>query len=102
LESHDYIFWCGDFNFRLDMEREEVKDLISRQEWSLLLEKDQLCVEKNKGNVFEGYNEGNIAFAPTYKYDLFSEDYDTSEKCRVPAWTDRVLWRRRQPIANMG
>jgi synaptojanin len=26
---------------------------------------------------------------------LFSEDYDTSEKCRAPAWTDRVLWRRR-------
>lgn len=26
---------------------------------------------------------------------MFSEDYDTSEKCRAPAWTDRVLWRRR-------
>ena len=35
-------------------------------------------------------------FAPTYKYDLFSEDYDTSEKCRTPAWTDRVLWKRRK------
>ena len=31
------------------------------------------------------------------RYDLFSDDYDTSEKARVPAWTDRVLWKRRKP-----
>ena len=47
--------------------------------------------------MFRAFNEGEIAFAPTYKYDLFSEDYDTSEKMRIPAWTDRVLWRRRKP-----
>ena len=29
------------------------------------------------------------------RYDLFSDDYDTSEKCRAPAYTDRVLFRRR-------
>lgn len=46
--------------------------------------------------VFRGFIEGNIDFAPTYKYDLFSEDYDTSEKCRTPAWTDRILWKRRK------
>lgn len=101
MESHDYIFWCGDFNFRLDMEREEVKDLISRQEWPLLLKKDQLLMEKEKGNVFDGYEEGEIAFPPTYKYDLFSVDYDTSEKCRIPAWTDRVLWKRKMPLSDM-
>ena len=47
--------------------------------------------------MFRAFIEGKIAFAPTYKYDLFSEDYDTSEKLRIPAWTDRVLWRRRKP-----
>lgn len=47
--------------------------------------------------MFRGYIEGQLEFAPTYKYDLFSDDYDTSEKMRIPAWTDRVLWRRRKP-----
>lgn len=47
--------------------------------------------------MFRGYHEGKLHFAPTYKYDLFSDDYDTSEKMRIPAWTDRVLWRRRKP-----
>jgi len=80
------------------MDREEVREYIGRQDWPTLVQKDQLTVEREKGNVFEGYQEGEINFAPTYKYDLFSEDYDTSEKCRVPAWTDRVLWRRRTPL----
>ena len=62
----------------------------------------QLTIERNEGNVFQGFNEGDIEFAPTYKYDLFSEDYDTSEKCRVPAWTDRILWRRRKPDPAQG
>uniref|UniRef100_A0A1I7WMJ2 phosphoinositide 5-phosphatase n=1 Tax=Heterorhabditis bacteriophora TaxID=37862 RepID=A0A1I7WMJ2_HETBA len=25
-----------------------------------------------------------------------SDDYDTSEKCRAPAWTDRVLWKEQR------
>ena len=53
-------------------------------------------VSCNFFQVFNNYIEGPINFAPTYKYDLFSDDFDTSEKMRSPAWTDRVLWRRKK------
>ncbi|XP_061483783.1 synaptojanin-1 isoform X3 [Rhineura floridana] len=96
LFSHDYVFWCGDFNYRIDLPNEEVKELIRQQNWDALIAGDQLINQKNIGQIFRGFLEGKIAFAPTYKYDLFSDDYDTSEKCRTPAWTDRVLWRRRK------
>nr|XP_035938435.1 synaptojanin-1 isoform X6 [Halichoerus grypus] len=96
LFSHDYVFWCGDFNYRIDLPNEEVKDLIRQQNWDSLIAGDQLINQKNAGQIFRGFLEGKVTFAPTYKYDLFSDDYDTSEKCRTPAWTDRVLWRRRK------
>ncbi|CAJ1063874.1 synaptojanin-1 isoform X2 [Xyrichtys novacula] len=96
LYSHDYVFWCGDFNYRISLPNEEVKDLIKQQSWDALMAGDQLLDQKNAGLVFRGFIEGKLDFAPTYKYDLFSEDYDTSEKCRTPAWTDRILWKRRK------
>ncbi|XP_053500582.1 synaptojanin-1 isoform X2 [Ictalurus furcatus] len=96
LYSHDYVFWCGDFNYRINLPNEEVKELIRQQNWDALITGDQLVEQKNAGQVFRGFIEGKLDFAPTYKYDLFSDDYDTSEKCRTPAWTDRVLWKRRK------
>ena len=55
----------------------------------------------HSSQAFFGYIEGALDFAPTFKYDDFSEDYDTSEKCRVPAWCDRVLWKRK-PFVPLG
>lgn len=96
LNSHDYIFWCGDFNYRVNMDKDEMKELIKNKCYDLILQNDQLLIEQKAGNVFKNFVEGPITFPPTYKYDLFSDDYDTSDKCRAPAWTDRVLWKRRK------
>ncbi|XP_077298589.1 synaptojanin [Arctopsyche grandis] len=100
LNSHDYVFWCGDFNYRIDMDKDEIKELVRDGNLQAILEHDQLNKQKNLGNVFKNCFEGDITFPPTYKYDLFSEDYDTSEKCRAPAWTDRILWKSRKSVSE--
>ncbi|KAJ2949842.1 hypothetical protein O0L34_g11158 [Tuta absoluta] len=96
LYSHDYVFWCGDFNYRIDLDKDEVRLLVAQNNMQRLLENDQLLKQKAQDLVFKNCFEGEITFPPTYKYDLFSDDYDTSEKCRAPAWTDRILWRSRK------
>ena len=97
LLSHDYVFWCGDFNYRISLPRDEVIYALKNDDYAELKAADQLLVEHGAGNTFQGFSEGELSFPPTYKYDLFSDDFDTSEKARCPAWTDRVLWRRRKP-----
>ncbi|NXE88307.1 SYNJ2 protein, partial [Menura novaehollandiae] len=94
--SHDYVFWCGDFNYRIDLTYDEVFYFLKRQDWKTLLEFDQLQQQKSSGKIFKDFHEGTINFGPTYKYDVGSEAYDTSDKCRTPAWTDRVLWWRKK------
>jgi len=38
-------------------------------------------------SAFGGYEEGPLLFRPTYRYDVGTDNYDTSEKMRIPAWT---------------
>lgn len=52
LKSHDYVFWCGDFNYRVDMNKDEMKELIKLGEIDTILENDQLKVRKLKFRQF--------------------------------------------------
>ncbi|EDO43425.1 predicted protein [Nematostella vectensis] len=100
-DRFDRVFWLGDFNFRVDMERTEVDKLIATYQeqespdYKELLKKDQLSRLMSKEEVFIGFSEHPISFAPTYKLDIQTDDYDTSSKMRVPSWTDRVLYKSR-------
>ncbi|PKI62129.1 hypothetical protein CRG98_017502 [Punica granatum] len=96
--DHDKIIWLGDLNYRLASRWSDMHKLLKKKDWQALLEKDQLRMEQRAGGVFEGWEEGKISFAPTYKYLSNSDHYaiqssKSKEKRRAPAWCDRLLWR---------
>ncbi|XP_070591642.1 inositol polyphosphate 5-phosphatase K [Erythrolamprus reginae] len=96
--DHELLFWFGDLNFRIeDYGLHFIRESISSSRFSLLWEKDQLNMARKKIFFLQEFSEGPLKFKPTYKFDLHSDEYDTSEKRRKPAWTDRILWRVKSP-----
>ncbi|BGP44054.1 hypothetical protein JCM10449v2_008111 [Rhodotorula kratochvilovae] len=74
----EVLVWLGDLNYRIDLPRVDVDRM--------------LRVQKQHGLAFQGFEEAPITFPPTFKFDNGTQDYDTSEKQRVPSWTDRILY----------
>jgi endonuclease/exonuclease/phosphatase family metal-dependent hydrolase len=91
IDDHDSIIWLGDFNYRIGLGHEKVRQLIAAGDLETLYANDQLNLQMVAGVAFPFYSESRIAFLPTYKFDVGTDDYDTSEKNRIPAWTDRIL-----------
>ncbi|RPD80946.1 inositol polyphosphate phosphatase [Lentinus tigrinus ALCF2SS1-7] len=93
IDSHQNVIWLADTNYRIDLDNERVRTLALMDDFDGLLAADQLRRAIDDGEVFNGYQEGPLLFQPTYKYDLHSDNYDTGEKMRIPAWTDRILFK---------
>ncbi|KAE8268536.1 hypothetical protein A4X09_0g3804 [Tilletia walkeri] len=123
--SHDFVFFLGDLNWRLDdVPTDEVRRRASAGQFRTLVGFDGLVRDRvwearrrkldfGKGgdaaspftqtnedeggpgsNPLRTFEEGKVdGFAPTYKYDVGTDVWDSSEKMRSPAWCDRVLWR---------
>ena len=86
----------GDLNYRIDtMGRDTVVKAVNTNNFARLLERDQLLVSRRRNPLFKvrAFKELPITFAPTYKYDVGTDRYDTSEKRRAPAWCDRIMFR---------
>ncbi|KAG0465609.1 hypothetical protein HPP92_019773 [Vanilla planifolia] len=103
LSEADMVVFLGDFNYRLyGITYDEARDLVSQRCFDWLREKDQLRAEMRSGKIFQGLREGQITFPPTYKFQRHQpglSGYDSSEKKRIPAWCDRILYRDSRSIS---
>lgn len=94
--DHELCLLNGDLNYRIDtMSRDTVVIAVKQNNLAKLLERDQLLVARRRNPAFKlrAFDEMPIEFPPTYKYDVGTDNYDTSEKKRSPAWCDRLLHR---------
>uniref|UniRef100_A0A673ZPL9 phosphatidylinositol-3,4,5-trisphosphate 5-phosphatase n=1 Tax=Salmo trutta TaxID=8032 RepID=A0A673ZPL9_SALTR len=95
-----HLFWCGDLNYRLDLDVQDILKHVSKREFDELMCADQLTRERHKRKAFLNFKEEKIAFPPTYRYERGSRDsylwqkYKTSGvRVNVPSWCDRILWK---------
>jgi len=100
FDSVDRVFFCGDLNYRVDLPRECAEFTVlhgdSPDELDTGIEMkphDQLYRTLAGRRAFTGFSEGKVTFAPTFKFDKDTGEYDTSHKQRIPAWTDRILFK---------
>ncbi len=92
MNQYDLVIFSGDLNYRINMDKEEVKKYINNKDIEPLLEKDQLYSALNNKEIdLDDFYEGKITFMPTYKFMDGTNEYDYS--IRVPGWTDRILYR---------
>ncbi|XP_064547101.1 inositol polyphosphate 5-phosphatase K [Drosophila montana] len=93
IYDHDYVFWFGDLNFRLEGSDSatEVRDALSDEhKHEALLQRDQLYqVREHTQQAFQVLHERLPAFPPTFKFKEGTSEYDMK---RRPAWTDRIMY----------
>uniref|UniRef100_A0A673CSS7 phosphatidylinositol-3,4,5-trisphosphate 5-phosphatase n=1 Tax=Sphaeramia orbicularis TaxID=375764 RepID=A0A673CSS7_9TELE len=105
-----HLFWLGDLNYRVEFQSTEAEYMVTKikqQQYQELLNKDQLSMEKNDGKVFLHFDEEEITFAPTYRFErdtrekyAYTKAKATGTKYNLPSWCDRVL-RKSYPLVHV-
>ncbi|KAM7388680.1 hypothetical protein PAMP_024840 [Pampus punctatissimus] len=105
-----HLFWLGDLNYRVELpstEAEYIVTKIKQQQYQEILSKDQLSMERDDGKVFLHFDEEEITFAPTYRFErdtrekyAYTKAKATGTKYNLPSWCDRVL-RKSYPLVHV-
>ncbi|WFC97187.1 hypothetical protein MBRA1_003853 [Malassezia brasiliensis] len=66
----DHVFWCGDLNFRVEINRKDADALIQQKAYHRAFQYDQLQRAMHEGKIFQHFEEAPITFPPTYKFDI--------------------------------
>lgn len=96
--DHRVVVLSGDLNYRIELSRDHCLEWIAQGNQAGLLLKDQLSREMRQNPAFRlrHFMEAPITFLPTYKFKNFTNEWDPSEKRRVPSYCDRILWHCRR------
>ncbi|CAG8436067.1 751_t:CDS:2 [Ambispora gerdemannii] len=102
IYDSDYLFFFGDLNYRISLEHPthppitlvSLVNTLRERQHHRLSHYDQLSIARTTGSTLHGFEEGQLSFAPTYKFHTGSNEYNT--ELRIPGWCDRILyfWHR--------
>jgi hypothetical protein len=95
--------FSGDMNYRIEQRRDVILPLVTARDFPSMIAHDQLTREMRTNRAFRlrlFHEAGPLDFPPTYKYDRNSDEFDSSDKARPPAWCDRVLYRSMEDIMH--
>lgn len=70
------MFFLGDLNYRVELPREVVLEHVSNGNYEPLYDKDQLNKQIQSGSAFNDFKEGRITFAPTFKFEKGTSQYE--------------------------
>ena len=118
-----HLFLSGDLNYRISTSAPPAGapfpsfDADSPHHWATFLRRDQLTQERTAGRTLTGLSEAEVAFGPSYKYDVLDDAAGAENEVaareegevpwkwaphRWPSWCDRILyldvpsWTRRR------
>ncbi|XP_063298446.1 phosphatidylinositol 3,4,5-trisphosphate 5-phosphatase 1 isoform X1 [Pelobates fuscus] len=98
-----HLFWLGDLNYRIQLPNSAAENIVQKikmQQHQELLSYDQLNMERKESQIFLHFNEEEITFPPTYRFErgsreryCYTKQKATGMKYNLPSWCDRVLWK---------
>ncbi|ETO21252.1 hypothetical protein RFI_15953, partial [Reticulomyxa filosa] len=91
LHQFHHVIFFGDMNYRVGKEFDKVCDLIKKEKWIDIVQYDQLAFQMQKKQVFDGFKEGMIDFAPTYRWER-DENVISNKREQAPSYCDRILY----------
>lgn len=92
-DQFDFVLWMGDFNYRINCSGVKLRKFLLNKQLNELLLMDQLKQETISHRLkINNFNEAEIKFFPTYKYEKNSNILMIDEKkLKIPGWTDRIM-----------
>ncbi|ETO15716.1 hypothetical protein RFI_21648, partial [Reticulomyxa filosa] len=91
LHQFHHVFFFGDMNYRVEKDFDKVCDLIKKKKWTDIVQFDQLIYQMQRQQVFYGFKEGTINFAPTYRWERY-DNIISNKREQAPSYCDRILY----------